>query len=79
MSVLIGSFLWKNPTTEAVVLNFTSILSLRTEPYILALTNAAQTDLHSLSESEIILKQFKEDHVHIKKLHKRTGDAGNFF
>ena len=45
---------------------------------MLALTNAAQTDLDSLSASDIILKQFKEDHAHIKRLHKRRDNAGNF-
>ena len=78
MSVLVGSFVWKNSTATAAGSSFTSTLSLCTESYILALTNAAQTDLDSLSASEIILKQFKEDHAHIKKLHKRTDNAGNF-
>ena len=78
MSVLVGSFVWKSLTAETVVPSFTSISSLCTESYILALTNAAQTDLDSLSASEIILRQFKEDHAHIKKLHKRTDNAGNF-
>ena len=59
MSVLVGSLIWRSPATEAVVPNFTSISSLCTESYIPALTNAAQTDLDSLSASEIILKQFK--------------------
>ena len=49
-----------------MVPSFISILSLCTESYILALTNAAQTDLDSLSASEIVLKQFKEDRSHIK-------------
>lgn len=78
MSVLVGSFVWKNSTTKDVVSSSASISSLSTESYILALTNAAQTDLDSLSASEIILKQFKEDHGHIKQLHKRTDNAGNF-
>ena len=79
MSVLIDSFVWKSSTTEAAIPSFTPISSLCTESYRIALTNAAQTDLDSLSESEVLLKQFKEDHAHIKKLHKRTGNAGNFF
>ena len=37
-----------------------------------------KTDLDSLTGSEIIIKQFKKDHKHIKKLHKRTDNAGNF-
>ena len=78
MSVLVGSFVWKNSTATAAGSSFTSTLSLCTESYIPALTNAAQTDLDSLSASEIILKQFKEDHAHIKKLHMRTDNAGNF-
>ena len=78
MSVLIGSFVWKSSKTEGVVPSFICISSLCTESYILALTNAAQTDLGSLSANEIILKQFKEDHAHIKRLHKRRDNAGNF-
>ena len=78
MSVLIGSLVWKNSTTHAVVSSSTSTPSLCTKSCIIALTNAAQTDLDSFSESEIILKQFKEDYAHIKKLHKRTDNAGNF-
>ena len=78
ISVLIGSFVWSSAITEAVLSSSTSISSLCTESYILALANAAQTDLDSDSVSEIILKQFKEDHAHIKNLHKRTGNAGNF-
>ena len=60
-----------------MVPNFTSISSLCTESYILVSTDAAQIDLDSLSASEIILKQFKEDHVHIKKLHERKDNASN--
>ena len=78
MSVLVGSIVWKDSTAIAAGSSFTSTFSWCTEPYILALTNAAQTDLDSLSASEIILKQFKEGHAHIKKLHKRTDNAGNF-
>ena len=37
-----------------------------------AITNASQTDLDSLSGSETIIKQFKENRKHVKKLHKPT-------
>ena len=47
MSVLVGSFVWKNSTATAAGSSFSSTLSLCTESYILALTNAAQTDLDS--------------------------------
>lgn len=82
MSVLVGSFIWKN---EAPSLNtsrttidtqFTSTFS--SQSYILALTTAVQTELDTLSGGELILKQFKSDFPHINKLHKRTDNAGNF-
>ena len=78
MSVLVGSFVWKNQPMTTLVTDSACMPSFNTESNILALTNASQTDLDSLSGSEIIIKQFKEDHKHIKKLHKRTDNAGNF-
>ena len=78
MSVLIGSFLWKNSTADTIVFVAACSLPMHTESYILALTSAAQTGLDTLSATEIILKQFTEDHPRIKKLHKRTDNAGNF-
>ena len=82
MSVLVGSFVWKNPLplpattiTNAITV---SAPTFSTESYILAFTNAAQTELDSLSAGEIITKQFKADHLYISKLHKRTDNAGNF-
>ncbi|CAF3375308.1 unnamed protein product, partial [Rotaria socialis] len=78
MSVLIGSFVWKNSSKTAATTTSNSTTAFNTESYILTLTNASQTDLDSLSGSEIIIKQFKEDHKHIIKLHKRTDNAGNF-
>ncbi|CAF5072638.1 unnamed protein product, partial [Rotaria sp. Silwood1] len=45
---------------------------------VVALTNAAQTEIDTLSAGELILKQFRADYPHIKKLHKRTDNAGNF-
>ena len=78
MYVLVGSFLWKNSTADTVVSGAACSPPMHTESYTLALTSAAQTDLDTLSASEIILKQFTEDHPHIKKLHKRTDNAGNF-
>ncbi|CAF4276505.1 unnamed protein product [Rotaria magnacalcarata] len=78
MSVLIGSFVWKNSSKAAATTTSNSTTAFNTESYILTLTNASQTDLDSLSGSEIIIKQLKEDHKHIIKLHKRTDNAGNF-
>ncbi len=78
MSVLVGSFVWKKSSENAETTSSSSESSFQTESYILALTNAAQTDLDSLSAYEIILKQFQKDYPHVKKLHKRTDNAGNF-
>ena len=82
MSALVGSLVWKDPlptlaTTMTIATTF-SLTTFSTESYILAFTNAAQTELDSLSAGEIITKQFKVDHSHILKLHKRTDNAGNF-
>ena len=82
MSVFIGSFVWKNESTSPVE-NYatTSTSSTRifaTESYIVALTNASQTEIETLGADEIILKQFQADYPHIKTLHKRTDNAGNF-
>ncbi len=46
--------------------------------YIAAYTNATQTELDTLSAGKIITKQFKADYPHVKKLHRRTDNAGNF-
>ena len=40
--------------------------------------DTAQIELDTLSAGEIITKQFKTDHLHKNKLHKRTGNSGNF-
>ena len=56
MSVLVGSFVWKNPTMTTSATDSACMPSFNTESYILALTNASQTDLDSLSGSEIIIK-----------------------
>ncbi|CAF3400174.1 unnamed protein product [Rotaria sp. Silwood2] len=82
MSVLVGSFVWKD-STQRLASTATTTTSLSpptysTESYIVAITNAAQTELDTLSAGEIITKQFKIDYPHIKKLHKRTDNAGNF-
>ena len=66
MLVLVGSFVWKNQPTTNSATGSICTPSYNTVPYILALTNAPQTDLDSLSGSEIIIKQLKEDHKHIK-------------
>ena len=82
MSMLVGSFVWKNslppPATTIANTITVSAPTFSTESYILAFTNAAQTGLDSLSAVEIITKQFKADHPHILTLHKRTDNAGNF-
>ena len=56
ISVLVGSFVWKNQPTTTSATGSTWISSFNTEPYILALANASQTDLDSLSRSEITIK-----------------------
>ena len=82
MSVLVGSFVWKDSTTKlantATITTSLSHSSYCTESYIVAITDAAQTEVDTLSAGEIITKQFRMDHPHIKKLHKRTDNAGNF-
>ena len=78
MSVLVGSFVWKNQPMTTSATDPACMPSFNSESYILALTNASQTELDSLSGSEIIIKQFKEDHKHVKNLHKRTDNAGSF-
>ncbi|CAF2059693.1 unnamed protein product [Rotaria magnacalcarata] len=82
MSVLVGSFVWKDSTTKlsntATTTTSLSPPTYSTESYIVAITDAAQTELDTLSAGEIITKQFKTDYPHIKKLHKRTDNAGNF-
>jgi hypothetical protein len=82
MSVLIGSFIWKNEPTSPTMNSTTTAIQptdiFSSQSYILALTNAAQTELDTLSGGELILQQFKADYPHINKLHKRTDNAGNF-
>ena len=82
MSVLVGSFVWKDqvPRLTSTSTTTTSISppTYSTESYIVAVTDAAQTELDMLSASEISTKQFKTDHSYIKKLHKRTDNTGNF-
>ena len=85
MSLLVGSFVWNRghiasfisttaPNNAGAVPN----PLFCTESYILALTSAAQTELDTLSASEIILKQFKEDNPRINTIYKRTDNASNF-
>ena len=78
MSALVSSFVWNSQPMTTSATDPACMPSFNTESYILILTNASQTDLDSLSGSEIIIKQFKEDHKHVKKLHKRTDNVGNF-
>ena len=82
ISVLVGSFIWKDmsPSLSAAVTTTTTVAcpTYSTQSYIVAITDAAQIELDPLSSSEIITKQFKIDYSHIKRLHKRTDNAGNF-
>ena len=83
MSVFVGSFVWKEGSPSAVIdiaatTNNSSVPVFSTASYILALTNASQTAIDTLSAGEIVLKQFQDDYWHIKRLHKRTGNASNF-
>lgn len=82
MSVLVGSFVWKNPASRipraSTITTASPPPTYSTESYIVAITDAAQTELDTLSAGEIITKQFKIDHPHIQKLHKRSDNAGNF-
>ena len=79
MLVLVGSFVWKNQLTTTSATGSTCMPSFNTESYIHVLTNVTQTDLDSISGSEIIIKQSKEDHKHKTTLYKRTDNAGNIF
>ena len=60
MSVFIGSFVWKAGSTlsgiYATATTTTSSCTFSTESYVLALTNAPQTEMDTLSAGEIILK-----------------------
>ena len=85
MSLLIGSFLWKGKniaSSSHEVANDDSGTSnssvFRTQTYILAVTTATQSELDTLSASEIILKQFKRDNPFIDAIYKRTDNASNF-
>ena len=82
MSVLVSSFVWKDqvPRFASTSTTATSISppAYSTESYIVAITDAAQTELDTLIAGEIITKQFKTDHSHVKKLHKHTDKASNF-
>ena len=85
MSLLVGSFVWNdtNTTSYTGIIPFNNTGAtpksyFRTQSYILALTSAAQTELDTLSASEIILRQFKEDNPNIDTIYKRTDNASNF-
>ena len=82
MSVVAGSFVWKDSAANLANTAATTISlyspSYCTESYVVAIPDAAQTELDTLSAGEIITKQFKTDHPHIQKLHKRTDNIGNF-
>ena len=83
MSVFVGSFVWKEGSSTAIIdiaetTNNSSVPVFSTASYILALINASQTEIDTLSAGEIVLKQFKDDYWHIKRLHKQTDNASNF-
>ncbi|CAF4127176.1 unnamed protein product [Rotaria sp. Silwood2] len=80
MSVFIGSFVWKDVSSSTVNMSVTtsSAYTFSTQSYIVAITNATQTEIDTLSAGELILQQFKADYSQIKKLHKRTDNASNF-
>ena len=82
MSVFIGSLVWKNksktPVVDTVTTTTSSTYHFSTHSYILTLTSASQTKIDTVSAGEIILRQFQADFPHIKELHKRTDNAGNF-
>ena len=82
MSIFIGSFVGKVGSTlpgiYTTVATTTVSCIFSTESYILALTNAPQTEIDTLNAGEIILKQFQANHLHISQLHKRTDNARNF-
>ena len=70
MPVFVGSFVWKEESPSAVIdiaepTNNSSVLVFSTASYILALTNASQTEIDTLNAGEIVLKQFKDDYWHI--------------
>ena len=82
MSVLVGSLVSKDhvtrlPSTSTATISI-SPSTYSTESYIVSITDAAQTELDTLSADEIITKQFETDHLHVKKLHKRIDNAGKF-
>ena len=60
MSVFIGSFVWKDslssPTVNASAAPTSSAYGFFTQSYIVAVTNATQTDIDTLSASELILQ-----------------------
>ena len=79
----LSALVWKEGSPLAVtdiaeITNHASVPVFSTASYILALSNASQTEIDTLSAGEIVLKQFKDDYWHIKRFHKRTDDASNF-
>ena len=83
VSVFVGSFVWKEGSPSAVIeiaetTNNSSVPVFSTASYILALTNASQTEIDTLSAGEIVLKQLKVDYWHKKRLRKRADNTSNF-
>lgn len=80
MLAFVGSFVWKEVSSSSVNFRVTtsSAYAFSTESYIIAITNAAQTEIDTLSAGELILQQCQADYSQIKKLHKRTDNADNF-
>ncbi|CAF3865475.1 unnamed protein product [Rotaria magnacalcarata] len=80
MSVFIGLFVWKDVSSSTVTASVTtsSAYTFSTQSYIVAITNAAQTEIDTLSAGELVLQQFQADYPQIKKLHKRTDNGTSF-
>ena len=83
MSIFVGSFVWKEESSSAIIDNAattsnSSVSVFSTSSGILTLTNASQTEIDTLGAGEIVLKQFTNDYSHIKGLHKRTDNTSNF-
>ena len=57
MSVFIGSFVWKNdstsPTVNASTRTTSAAYTISTQSYIIAITNATQTEIDTLSAGRV--------------------------
>lgn len=86
LSILVGSFVVRNNQTSTTtkLTNTTTTTTTSsdsnyiTSTYIVALTVANQTDLDTLSATQLIIEKFHNDYPHIKYVFKRSDNAGNF-